>query len=416
MRFWITAFVGIVFISGMSTAMYLWNPETFAYRPDSEYRPKPLDPYAGQKVPRFEFDRQLDVVENVAQLTQGVSTFKLRNDGEVELQLRLGTKSCTCTAVRIDKNGQTLTRFAKTKELEDLEKQKERENDPTQKETPSEAVEGQGNVNPTTVVTLAPGETADFVFEWDSKDKVGLKQIGGSVFSNDPRADRKEVHFDVRLNIVPEILLDPGYVSFGQLRENQLREETLHIHSPIHSDLKVEYLSASHPSLTAELRPLTDEEKTRLKAKSGWAATVRVNGKLPIGDFSEKLQFRTSIKQHPELTVLAAGMVDGLIEVHPGKVDFGVVTGLGKASTRTVSISTRGLPPEETLAVDEKGIKPEFIRASLRRHPDSQQVWILEMSVDPSGPAGKFQGYVPILDSKGEVRVSVALRGTKTGE
>ncbi|MBY0587327.1 hypothetical protein K2X85_09140 [bacterium] len=423
MRFWISAIVGIVLLSGVSTALFLWNPDQFTYRSPKDYKPQPLDPFLGQKIPKFEFDTKRIEVPNVQQLTSGESVFHLRNEGESELQLRLGSKSCTCMAIRIDKEGKTYSRFAKIKQLENIEKQREREKDPTQKDKITEAVEGQGNINPASVVTLAPGETADFVIEWDSKDTVGVKQIGADVFSNDPRPDRKSVNFDVALNIVPELLTEPSYLSFGQLRENQKREETLKVFSMVHEDLTVDYVQSSHPSVSATIRPMNADEKEKSKAKSGFIATVTVDGRLPVGDMNERVMFKTNLKQNPELPIIVAGMVNGLIEVSPSPLTFGIVTG-GKEVTKQVYISARGLDPQETLSADEKNIQlrvdekvlpPDFVQAKVGRHQDSQQLWVVDVTIKPGSVVGKFHAFIPILDSKGEARVNVTAEGVLSG-
>ncbi len=423
MRFWISAIVGIIILSGLSTALFIWNPDQFTVRPPNAFKPKPIDPFVGQKLPKLEFDTKRIDVPNVQQMTSGESVFHLRNEGESELQLRLGSKSCTCMAIRIDKGGKTYTRFAKAKQLEDIEKQRAREKDPNQKDKISEAVEGQGNIDPASVVVLAPGEEADFIIEWDSKDTVGVKQIGADVFSNDPRPDRKSVNFDVQLNIVPELLFDPGYLSFGQLRENQKREESLKIFSMVHEDLTVEYTSSSHPAISAVVRPMTDEEKSDKKAKAGYVVTVTIDGKLPVGDMNEKAMFKTNLKQQPIIPITVAGMVDGNFEVNPGNVNFGVVTSSGN-NLKKVFISARALPPEEsllvdtskvTVAVDGKPIANDFIGVTIGRHPDSKQLWELDVTAKPSASVGKFHGHISITDSKGEPLLTVSFEGVLSG-
>lgn len=414
MRFWITTIVGIFVISGLSAALYIWNPETFTST-TKVYRPERLDAFTGQNLPRLEFDQQLIDVPDVSQFTTGETRFPVRNEGESELHLRLGSKSCTCAAIRLEKDGKVLARFAKAKELEDAAKQKEKEENPAERDKITDAVLGEGNVNPTSVVALKPGEKADFVIEWDTKDTTGTKQIGGEIFSNDPRSERRSVMFDVRLAVIPELLLKPQYFSFGQLRDDQKREESLAIFSMANDDLQVEVLSSSHPALSVDLRPMTEEEKKSYQAKSGFVATATVLGKLPVGDFNERVMIKTNVREQAELSLSAMGIVDGLFEVHPGRVDFGTIPHQNEHKQK-VSISSRGLPEGEILAVDEKNISPDFVRASIRRHEDSQQVWILDIVAQPTGGVGKFHGVVPIVNSKGEELIRVAITGTLVGK
>ena len=410
MKFWITVCFGIILISALSTALVIWNPDKFKGRSAAaatNKRPIPLKPT--EKPPMIEVDKVLVDLLNVKQFESGETRFPIRNTGEGDLNLRLGSKSCTCAAVRLEKDGKVLSRFAKTKEMEDREKTPHPEKDPKKRDHISDAVDGQGNILPAAIVTLKKGETCDYVIEWDTKDQVGIKQIGGDVFTNDP--DKKSVTFDVRLHVAAELLLEPAYVNFGQLREDQLREESLNIFSPTHDDLKVEFLSSSNPAITATLTPMTDEQKAKHQAKSGWVANVKANGKLPFGDLQEKLLFSTNLEGQKELQVAVTGIVDGLFEVHPGKVIFGLVKGEGDHAKK-VSIASRGLAADETLAVDEKGIQPDFIGATIRRHEDSKQVWMLEVFVKPQRPHGKFHGSVPIIDSKGERLLEIAVEGT----
>ncbi|MBX9654583.1 hypothetical protein K2Y11_13290 [bacterium] len=419
MKFWLTVCFGIIVISAFSTALVIWNPDTFKGGNKGPTVKKPIPRNPDEKPPEIQVDQILIDLPDVKQFTSGETRFPVKNVGEGELNLRLGSKSCTCAAVRLEKDGKVLSRFAKTKEMEDRQKTLHPEQDPKKRDHISEAVDGQGNVNPSAIITLKTGESADYVIEWDTKDQVGIKQIGGDIFTNDP--NKKNVSFDVRLHVQASLMMNPTHVNFGQLRENQLREETLSIYSPTREDLQVEFLSSTNPSISATLRPMTDEEKERKKAKSGFEVTVTANGKLPFGDLQQKLQFKTNIEGQKELVVLVTGFVDGLIEVHPDKARFDLIRGPGNHSKK-LSISTRGLPPEETLSVDEKRIhfldvdgktiQADFIGATIRRHEDSKQLWILEVFVKPDRPQGKFQGFVPVFDSKGEIQLNVAFEGT----
>ena len=102
MKFWITVCFGIILISALSTALVIWNPDKFKARSPSAVtnkRPIPREP--SEKPPTMEVDNVLVDIPNVKQFTSGETRFPIRNTGEGDLNLRLGSKSCTCAAVRL---------------------------------------------------------------------------------------------------------------------------------------------------------------------------------------------------------------------------------------------------------------------------------------------------------------------------
>jgi hypothetical protein len=411
MRFWITLTLGIVLISAFGSAAYVYFPEAFGYgKAESAFVRSSVSPVSSQKLPLFEYDRVRDDVDKVRQFTQGSSVFHLRNDGEGDLQLHLGSKSCSCAAIRLDKDGQTLLRFAATKEVEDLEKAQQE----NRRDRAADAVEGRGNVNPTGKIVLRPGEQADFVVEWDAQDFVGVKTVTGAVLSSDPRSERREVEFVVRLNVYPELIVEPSLFSFGQLRDGQERQESIAVYSLVHEDLSVEFESATSSAVTVDVRPMTEEEKTASKAKSGFIATATVKGRLPVGDYSETVVFRTNLPQQAQRRVSVSGFVNGEIEVHPGRIDFRTASQAGGAKQR-VSISAPALAEGETLVLDEKRIQTEpeadVVGATLSRHEEYPQVWLAEVFIKPTKHVGPFKAWIPIADSKGQDRVTILVEG-----
>lgn len=411
MRFWLTLTAGIALISAFGSAAFVYFPEAFGYgKAESAFVRTSVSPVLSHKLPLFEYDRTRDDVDKVRQFTQGTSVFHLRNDGEGDLQLHLGSKSCSCAAIRLDKDGQTLLRFAKTKEEEDAA-QRQEEN---RRDHAADAVEGEGNLNPTGKIVLRPGEHADFVVEWDAQDFVGVKTVTGNVLSSDPRSERREVEFVVRLNVYPELIVEPSLFSFGQLRDGQERQESISVYSLVHDDLAVEFESATSSAVTVDVRPMSEEERSASKAKSGFIATATVKGRLPVGDYSETVVFRTNLPQQAQRRVSVSGFVNGEIEVHPGRIDFRTVSQAGGAKQR-VSISAPVLGEGETLHLDEKRIQTEpegeFIGATLARHDEYPQVWLAEIFVKPTKHVGRFKAWIPIADSNGRDRVTILVEG-----
>lgn len=411
MRFWLTACVGIVVISGFSSAVYVYYPEAFGFGKAEPLVPTTAEsPVAKDKLPLLEFDRQKEEIDKVPQFQEGTTVYHLRNDGQGDLLMELGSKSCGCAAIRIDKGGKTLTRFAKSRELEDAQKKLEE----NRKEKVSEAVEGMGNIDPGGKVTLGPGESADFVIEWDTKDYVGVKTVTGTLLTTDARSDRREVEFVVRLNVLPELVVDPVSFSFGQLRDGQERQESVRMYSLRKEDLSIEFLSATSPAITVAVRPMNEQELSATKAKSGFVATATVKGRLPVGDYAETVIFGTNLPQQKERRVGLTGFVNGDIEVHPGRVYFETVSQAGGA-TKRVSISAPVLGKNESLRIDEKRIQVEpnedIVGVTIARQEEFSQVWTVQLFIKPSKHVGRFKAWVPIVDSQGQERVTIFAEG-----
>lgn len=428
MKFWITVSVGIVVISAVGSATYVLYPGAFGMGSPPPIYAKPIETTsAPEESPQFEADRLIDRIASVRQGDAGDSRFVIRNDGKGDLELKLGSKNCSCTAIRIDKlvgsQKTTLTRFAKTKKLEDREKNKQLGTD---RDKIEDAEEGAGNINPTGKVVLKPGETADFVMEWSTADdivvdKVVHKRIEGEVLTNDPRREKTLVMFVVELDILPELVINPGYFNFGKLLDDEEHEYSLQIYSVIHDDLHVDLDPSSTSEVQVQLRPMTTEEKQKVDARSGYVATaVLRRNELAAdteGNYHGLVKFKTNLEKIPERAVSVTALVYAPIVVDPGRIGFEQASQNG-TKPKTVEITAAGLGEAEALAVDENRIRVEvgeqgMIQASIRRR--SPTTWRLEIGLKPTRHVGAFRAWVPVMDSKGQTRATVLVDGVVQG-
>lgn len=428
MKFWITVCVGIVLISAVGSATFVLYPAAFGmgspppvYVQPTEETPPPAD------APRVEFDRNIDTIADVRQGESGNSVFVIRNEGKSDLELRLGSKNCSCTAIRIDKQvgseKKTLTRFAKTKKFEDHKKQKPLA---TEREAAHDATNDDSNINPTAKVFVKPGETAEFVMEWSTADdhvvdKVVHKRIEGEVLTNDPRPGKTIVQFFVELDILPELVVNPAYFNFGKLLDDEEHEYSLQIYSVVHDDLTVELDPASAKEIQVELRPMSEEEKKKVDAKSGYVATaVLRRNQLPAdeeGNYLGMVKFKTNLERIPERSLSATAVVFAPIVVDPGRVRFEQVSQSG-VEPKIVEITASDLGDGQTLAVDENRIRVDvgekgMVKASIQQR--SPTTWRLEIGLNPTRHVGAFRALVPVQDSKGETRATILVDGVVQG-
>lgn len=355
MKFWITMIVGIVVITALSTALYIGNPD-LQQRPNLQTAEAPVDQGPRPKAVVPENKRTL---ENLPQLYHGTVRFEIRNDGEAELRLN-DTKqpSCSCATTSLEKS------------------------------------------------VLAPGEKTDYVIDFNTKDKTGPFAVTAGVMTNDPKTPRLE--FAVQMIIYPDIMVQPTTLEFGLVTEGKRTERPVFVFSTIRDDVKVNEVAISNKAFKSELEPLTPEELASLKAKSGVKAKLIIDDFLPVGPFTERIQFRTNNEKFPARSIDATGTVEGKLQAAPKDIDFGATTG-STAQEDVVQIFGRGLQDGEELKLGE--VTPSFLKVELVKDPN-YKAWKLIARLPSDAPAGAYTGSVAIVDQKGIKRLILPVKAT----
>lgn len=371
MRFWLTVILGAVVVTAISTTLYFLSPEisseskTAVVDSDTSVAPK-------GKIPKVVAEQTQEERSAVPQEFTGESRFVLRNAGEAPLSLRLGNKSCTCVEFRFEGNGAS--------------KQSDQ------------------------AATVAPGDSVQAVLGWKTEHKVGRNGLNAVITTNDPL--KQQVTLVVTLNIERDLIVGPDVLNFGELTEGAKASQSCLILAPLQEKVQFTDPVPTLPQFRASITPLSPEELTKQKAKSGVKLTVDVDGMLPVGDLLERVEVKTTSTRVPRIGVPIMAYVRGKIDATPNRIDFGVVSG-SHSKVQKVSISARGLPPERSLKVLSHD--PSFLKVRLTKDPKLRVIWRLEVEIPAGAPAGEFKGQVSIGDDQGAKRLNLAVKGTVTG-
>lgn len=362
MKFWITAIIGVLVLSAVGTLMFIRNPD-MQKQPKVEVKPQAV--VVPENAPVATVTKTIDKVENVPQMKDGKSFFEIKNTGKSPLKLTLGKKSCKCLTTELDKE------------------------------------------------EVPPGGVAKFTIVWTVKTQIGKLGASAAVETNDPL--RGTLTFAADLNIVQDMLLDPPDLQFGRFREGEALERTSFMFAPNFDRFTISELKPSSKAFTASFRQMTPEElkDTKRQGKSGVAITVKCDGRLPVGEFQEALNFKTNFDRVPNFTMTINGQVEGKISLSPAKLDFGAIVDAETTTPLKQIIFASGLGEKETLKIGQ--IEPNYVSAVLERNKDFPTNWTMLVRLTKDTPAGDFKCWISLVDSKGEKRISVPVMGVMPG-
>lgn len=368
MRFWVTVVFGIVVITGLSTVLYVANPE-LARKREAPLTAPAVDP---SKSPQAVALTVEETIDNVPQYKEGETVFKITNEGVGRLDLKAGKPSCTCVGVKFRKEKET---------AEDSDVR----------------------------VYLDPGESAEFVVGWKSEDRMGGVRVDAPVYTNDPL--RKQLPFAIKLNVVPDFYQRPEYIDFGVMGEKTPVTREALLFSTIQDNFEVT-LEEPRDRFDVRVEPLKEEELEKVKGKAGFRVFVTAKGPFPVGDFFDSIALATNLKRTPVVYVRLTGEVEGQFQMTPTRIDFGAVVDPA-TSEKKVQIFAKGLEEGRELVVGE--VIPPYLEATLEKDPKLKVLWRLNVRVAKDAPVGQFRGRIAIDDSAGDKRLTLGVSGSVSG-
>lgn len=230
----------------------------------------PTGPYPKAVVDEYTYDFGQMVLGSTQR-----HTFSIRNEGEAPLKLVKGQSTCKCT-------------------LSDLAKSE-----------------------------IEPGESVEVDLEWEPKSaKLNFLQ-SATIFTNDP--ERRKVIFSIMGEVHSLIRTMPSEkLSIGTIAEDEPTEFAASVYSTIVDDFEIVDLVKSGENFTAEVTPLTDEEKSEIAQQVATSTTepsadgsqdtagadvkvvgYRITGKVDpqggAGPFVYRIEAHTNIK--PDLSM-----------------------------------------------------------------------------------------------------------------
>ena len=361
MKFWITAVVGVLVVTGVMTAAWVANPDSAA-RP-----PKPKEVVVVKKeerperAPALAFDKQLKDIGVQPQNKQDATDFVITNTGKSPLTLaETGNYSCQCSK---DKSG--LSRGI-----------------------------------------VPPGESATFSLAWDTKERTTNFAVWGELKTNDPV--QPLIRFQAAMQVTAELLLAPEGLDFGTVNAGQTREESTMLFTRLHDAFEVQGVEVSNSAIQVDHRPMTEEEKAAVGAKAGYRLAAKLVEALPVGPFFESIALKTDLEGARSRTVRVAGIMRGEITVQPDRISF-VNADASRRPTAKVNVFATGLPDEVALSLGEH--TPPWLDVQVQRDERFPKLYRVTAEVPPDAPTGKLNGGIALKDQDGKVHVNIAVGG-----
>jgi hypothetical protein len=229
----------------------------------------------------------------------GTHTWTLSNVGEADLDIWLGSSTCSCTVPKL---------------------------------------KGEG-----TQETVRPGGTTEIEVEWRTKELNGEFAKSVTIGTSDP--DRPELRFSIHGEVHSPVVVLPtphdGVISLGDISTDEVKRMALAVFSPDRPELKLTKLSSSKPELISlKAEPMKPPERDSLKIKAGYRVEIEIKPGASLGTFREEMTIETDHPDQPQVQLVLAGTTSGPISVVPSILRF-VTSGRAMQSGQ-VSLLVRG--------------------------------------------------------------------------
>lgn len=254
---------------------------------------------------------------------------------------------------------------------------------------------------------VPPGGSTNITITWKPTSPAEEFSKGASIWTNDPSLFDSEqgtsdgkIMFTVSGTVAPGVEFDPPTFSLGALDETKPTTITSHVYSKVVEDLEASVKKTSSQYVTAEMRPMTEEELKERSAVSGWVMTGEIDPKLPVGRVRESIVLSTNDTVTPEFTLSISAQRQGPISL-AGRywnnggmyVDFKHFRASEGRETQLNLYAARHEEPLELTLVERR---PEYLEVVATRdaefpEPDRERVAIL-VRVPPGSPPDRLLG------------------------
>lgn len=374
MKFWLTVVVGILVVTGGTTALLVLSP---TMQPTAPKAAKKSESEAAnlENAPKAEVEGPLEVNhEYVTKGEEGIEVFKIKNEGKSTLVLTPQRATCQCTHLFI------------------------RDHVPGPNEKLPNIQEEHADHK------VEPGKIGYVIAKWSTKDKDGKQNVGVPISTNDPR--KFMISFRINLDIHKEFVPSSDLIVLGDMEEGQSRSASATIISLTRPNFEIDHFDVGSKWLKVSAEPLTPDEVKSAKAKAGYRIKVVNDPKMPVGAIEEPIVAHLkSTKSNEALRFTLKGRIWGDFDTQPEGVvvDFKEVTA-DTYRPRKIFVYAKKLDDSETLRVGT--VKPEnTIDAKIEKAANGKR-WTLTVSIKPNAPGGNIQnGSVALVDSTGRERL-----------
>ncbi len=250
----------------------------------------------------------------------GTHAFVIKNEGEVELELAKGPVQCKCTISGLKQD------------------------------------------------TIPPGGEAAIELEYTPKS-LGEFAQGAIIWTNDPQ--NPEIRIRVEGRMVQAIIISPQNAwNLGPIPKGKPVELLGDISSIVETSFDITSIETSSAAVKMEAVALTDADKSRLNAKSGYHLIGSYQPSEEAGEIHETITIHTTLEKKPIIEFQVKGNRSGPISIiGPGwsagtrSLNLGRIAVENAHSQRLIFMIE---PAEEEIKFTEIETSPSFIKASVK--------------------------------------------------
>ncbi|WP_165075181.1 DUF1573 domain-containing protein [Paludisphaera rhizosphaerae] len=357
---WILLAVAVVVLAAASTLVMNSAPAPSPFG-------VPVAPTATGPQPKAVVDGDLTwEFGEMGQQQTGKRSWKLTNQGEVDLQIWKGSSTCMCTVAKLQKDGDRLT--------------------------------------------LKPGESTDIDIEFKTNYVTGDFHKGANIETNDPLHPTFPLFVHGKIN-PPIILIPDNTIDFHTVNTDAPTKVFVALYSPDRPETKITEINTSKPEyLTTEVVPMSESEieSSGGKVKQGYKINIDVKPGFPMGLMREEIVIHTDHPHRPEIKLTAVGTVVGPVSVVPDRLRMVTVKSAEGASSE-VHLSVRA-GKEATFTVASKPDKLE-VSITPEESADVKGRYKVTIKVPKGTSTGLIDGEVVLktdLPNAGELKIPVS--------
>lgn len=292
----------------------------------------------------------------MAQHSSDSHDWVVKNVGEKDLELSKGSSTCMCTVADFPPDPET--------------------------------------GKPREKLVIKPGDSATVTLTWDTRNTQGRFEKSASFYTSDPK--HPEFWFQIHGDVEPAIVMRPEVPDFDLGSVPNQEPANIHwaLSSPDKPDFQILSITPSRPDLiTADIKPLSDEEKASLNFQSGYMVELELEPTSELGPFQEELIVKTDHPKQPEVKATVRGNRVGPINLIPGSIRIQDANS-NDGGSQTLLLTVRGR--EEPTTFEPEKV-PEKLQVKIEpadaQAPDAAiHRYRLTVTVPPGTPPGVSQG------------------------
>lgn len=256
--------------------------------------------------------------------------------------------------------------------------------------------------------TVAPGGAGTITADVDTTAFTGPITKAVLVFSNDPATPQVNLVIKADVRAFVEVLPRPLLI-FTNVLQGEAATQKVVLASADGSDFKVESAAATSGPYQLSYRQLEGKERIPDRKGSQWELTVTVPANAPEGMLNQRIMVKTTSPKAPEVTINVTGAVRPVVQVIPGVVDFGTVSGDALIGHNVLVINNR--QGSELQLSDAKVDNPNFTTEVIPLQ--AGQRYQVAVSMNAGTPKGAQKGTLTITTND-PLRKTISIPVTAT--